>query len=163
MRVHSRPVVARSSIGELAAPFALPDDPIVGAFRALQGPRPGIEALALAVDVPILAFSPAGIVPTLLLCLAVDAAILLLVTVLRRSVVVAVTQHALLLLDCGRIPGRWRPRSLLRRSNQRPLTDAARDSARRGVRLEFDRRATWVIGADQDEARRLAASITEAT
>ena len=28
-------------------------------------------------------------------------------------------------------------------------------------RLEIDGRATWVLGADQDEARRLAVSITE--
>ena len=153
--------MAPSPIGEQATPFAFPDDPVVGAFRALQGPRPGTEALALAVGIPILVFSPAGIVATLLLCVAVAVLILLLVTLRRRSVIVAVTEQSLLLLDCGRIPGRWRPRTLLHRSDRQPLKVAARDSARRGLRLEIDGRATWVLGADQDDARRLAASITE--
>ena len=154
-------MIAPSPIGERATPFALPDDPIVGAFRALQGPRPGTEALAIGVGIPILAFSPAAIVATLLYWVAVAVVILLLVTVRRRSVIVAVTEQSLLLLDCGRIPGRWQPRTLLHRSDRQPLLVAARDSARRGLRLEIDGRATWVLGADQDEVRRLAASITE--
>lgn len=153
--------MAPTSIGERARPFAPPDDPVIGAFRAVQGPRPGTEALALAVGIPILAFSPAGIVATLWFCVVVGVVILLLVTARRRSVIVAVTEQSLLLLDCGRIPGQWRPRSLLHRSDWNPLKVAARDSARRGLRLEIDGRATWVVGADQDEARRLAASITE--
>ena len=153
--------MAPSPLDERANPFARPDDPILGAFRAVQGPRPGTEALALAVGIPILAFSPAGIVATLLFCVAVGVVILLLLAARRRSVIIAVTERSLLVLDCGRIPGRWQPRTSLHRSDRQPLKVAARDSARRGLRLEIDGRATWVLGADQDDARRLAASITE--
>jgi len=43
-----------------------------------------------------------------------------------------------------------------------PVVDQG-GAEKRGLRLEIDGRATWVLGADQDDARRLAASITEAT
>ena len=155
--------MALSPIGERAASFVRPDETVIAAFGAVQGPRPGAEALALGAAVPVLAFSPAGIGTALLLCLAVGVVALVVITALRRSVIVAVTDHNLLVLDCGRLPGRWYPRSLLSQSDRRPLIDAARDSARRGLRLEIDGRVTWVVGTDQDEARRLAASITEAT
>ncbi len=150
-----------SSIGEQVGAFAAPDEPVIAVFRAIQGPRPGTEALALAAAVPVLAFSPAGIGTALLLCLAVGVAVFGIITARRRSVIVAVTETTLLVLDCGRIPGRWKPRSLLGRSDRQPLVDAAHDSSRRSLHLDINGCPTWVVGGDQDEARRLATSMTD--
>ncbi len=152
-----------SPIGEQAASFVGSDETVIAAFRAVQGPRPGAEALALGVAIPVLAFSPAGTGIALLLCLAAGVIVLAVITALRRSVLVAVTEHHLLVLDCGRMPGRWHPHSLLGRSDRRPLAAAANDSARRGLHLEIDGCPTWVVGSDQDEARRLAASLASTT
>ena len=148
-----------SSIGEQAGAFTADDEPVIAAFRAIQGPRPGTEALALAAAVPVLAFSPAGIGTALLLCLAVGVAVFGIITSRRRSVIVAVTETTLLVLDCGRIPGRWKPRSLLGRSGRQPLVHAADESGRRGLHLDINGCPTWVVGGDQDEARRLANSL----
>ena len=153
--------MAPLSIGERARAFAASDEPVIAAFRAVQGPRPGTEALALAAAVPVLAFSPAGIGTALLLCAAVGVVALCVITALRRSVIVAVTEHTLLVLDCGRVPGRWEPRSLLGQSDRQPLVDAAHESGRRGLHLDINGCATWVVGGDQDEARRLATSMAD--
>ena len=150
-----------TSIGDLAGAFAPPDEPVIAAFRAIQGPRPGTEALALGAAVPVLAFSPAGVGTALLLCLAVALAALAIITARRRSVIVALTERSLLVLDCGRVPGRWQPRSLLGRSGRQPLVDAADQSGRRGLHLNINGCPTWVVGGDQDEARRRATSMTD--
>ncbi len=110
----------------------------------------------MAVNIALVTFSPIAIVPTLLVGLALGALILLVISSLRRRVIAAVTDQALLLLDCGRVPGRWTPHGVIHRGEWTPILDATRASARRGPHLEVDGRTYWIAGSDHAELRRIA-------
>lgn len=145
-------MVQTPELTERITPFTSPGETIIGAVRLMRGPRPGTEALALVVNVPLLAFSPAGIGTTLLIGLALGVAILLVIAALRQYLICAVTDQGVVLLSCGRVPARWVPRSLEQRLGWTLLDDADRH---RGPRATINDQTYWIIASDQAEARRL--------
>ena len=145
-------VVPDPALLERVTPFVDADETIVGAVRMMRGPRPGTEALALVVNVPLLVFSPAGIGTTLLIGLAIAALVLVVIAALRRYLICAVTDQGVVLVNCGRVPARWVPRALERRLGW-TLLDAA--DRHRGPRTTLADQTYWVLASDQAEARRL--------
>ncbi len=141
------------------APFAEPGETVVGTFCATRGPRPGSEALALVVNVPLLAFSPAAIVPTLLIGVVLAAAVLVGIAALRRRVLCAVVDDGLLLLRCGQIPGRWIPHALIQRGSWDLLTISIDQL---GPRTTIGDVTYWIVATDLAEVRRLARWIAHA-
>ena len=135
------------------APFADPGETVVGTFRAMRGPRPGSEALALVVNVPLLAFSPGGIVPTLLIGVALAAIVLVVIAALRQRVLSAVLDDGLLLLRCGQVPGRWIPHTLMQRGGWELLTVSVDQL---GPRTTIAGVTYWIVATDLAEVRRLA-------
>jgi|GEM_PF-4033224 hypothetical protein len=145
-------MVQTSELTERITPFADADETIIGAVRMMRGPRPGTEALALVVNVPLLVFSPAGIGATLLIGLAIAALVLLVIAALRQYLICAVTDRGVVLLNCGRVPTRWVPRALEQRLGWALLDDADRH---RGPRATINDQPYWIMASDQAEARRL--------
>ena len=142
------------------APFAEPGETVVGAFRAMRGPRPGSEALALVVNVPLLAFSPAAIVPTLLIGVVLAAAVLVGIAALRRRVLCVIADDGLLLLRCGQIPGRWIPHTLIQRGGWGLL---AISIDQLGPRTTIGDLTYWIPATDLADVRRLARWIAHET
>lgn len=141
-----------SELTERITPFTSPGETVIGAVRLMRGPRPGTEALALVVNVPLLAFSPAGIGTTLLIGLGLGVAILLVIAARRQYLICGVTDQGVLLLNCGRVPARWVPRTLEQRLGWTLLDTADRH---RGPRATINDQTYWIMASDQAEARRL--------
>ena len=145
--VHPPELIAR------VTPFAAPGETVIGAFRALRGPRPGAEALALVVNVPLLAFAPGAIISTLLIGAGLGVGVLVLVAVLRQRVLCAVVDDGILVLRCGRIPGSWQPQARIDRGGWDLVTMT---SNQLGPRTTIGTVTYWIATADLAEVRRLA-------
>ena len=145
-------MTARASLIAAAQAFS-PDAPVVRAFTARRGIRPGVEIVAMIPALFIAGSLPrtnllAGVVITAVLCgLAVWS-----VSLTRTPYVVATTSDSALVLRCARLHP-TRPVELARTM---PLAVGVQITAAgdRAVTIAGDR--YWVTGAQLDEARRVA-------
>ena len=146
-------VVPAPALIARVTPFAEPGGSVIGVFRAIRGPRPGAEALALVINVPLLAFAPGAIISTLLIGAALGVAVLIIVAALRQRVLCAVVDDGILVLRCGRTPGIWQPKV---RVDHGGWGRVAITSNQLGPRTTIGTVTYWIATADLAEVRRLA-------
>ena len=154
----STPMVRHPDLIERIAPFAAPDETVVGAFRVFRGPRPGAEFLAIALNVPVFAFAPVGALAAVVICLISVVAITAIIQTLRQYILCAVTNRGVLLIGCGHVPGRWSPKSLIASG---PWASMGTPKDHVESRIRIGDRSYWLSGAEYDEARRLNRWITD--
>ena len=126
-----------------------PDEEVAGAFVALTGPRPGVEAFS------VLAFG-AGLVLTSSYVIAafISAAVFVAVTATRKKWVITVTEREVLVIDNPARRGHTSGSSIRRLPRAAlPLPSDSGD----GPCVRLGDTKYWVWGANQDEAWRLRA------
>lgn len=155
--VASRPMVRSSETTERVRPYLEPDEHVIGGFGVMRGPRPGTEALAIALNVPVFAFLPVGPLASVLVCLVSAAAILIAIQALRRYFLCAVTDQGVLLLDCGHLPSTWEPRSVIARGPWASIAPPEGHAAQ----VRIGDRSYWISAGELDRARNLSAWIAD--
>lgn len=155
--VASQPMVRSTENPERVREYLEPGEHLIGSFGIMQGPRPGTEALAVALNVPMFAFLPVGPLASVMVCLVTAAAILIAILVLRRYFLCAVTDRGVLLLDGGHVPYRWGLRSVAARGPWASITPPGDHASQ----VRIGDRWYWISAGELDRAHKLSAWIAE--